>query len=403
MVFLHQYERNKKMKKKILILGTGVYQTPLIKRAKKMGCEVIVASVPGNYPGFKFADKVCYLDTRNKKAIFEIAKKENIDGITTLGTDVAVKTIGFVCEKLGLPGINEEAGRILTNKKMMKETFKAFNIPTATYKTVYSNEEVKIFYQKLNQPIILKAVDRSGSRGIIKITSEKDIDPAFKYCMKNTDKDYLIVEEFLEGTKIGAEAAIANGKPSFILPNGDILFKGKVDVPIGHYWPLPLNKDIENQIADIVENIAKAMDLDNCGLNLDLMIQNEKVYVIEAAARAGGTNLADLVSAVYDIDYYKYIIDLALGEAKPMHNTALHRAACQVLYSEQSGQLKHIALGEQDPRIIDFKIDYSLGEHVRKFETGPDRIGHLVIKCGDDEQPLEVLENIMREIQIEVE
>ena len=46
--------------KKILILGAGIYQVPLIKKAKEMGLYTIVASIPGNYPGFSYADKVVY-------------------------------------------------------------------------------------------------------------------------------------------------------------------------------------------------------------------------------------------------------------------------------------------------------------------------------------------------------
>ena len=52
--------------KKILILGAGIYQVPLIKTAKKLGIYTIVASIPGNYPGFELADKVYYCPAPNK-------------------------------------------------------------------------------------------------------------------------------------------------------------------------------------------------------------------------------------------------------------------------------------------------------------------------------------------------
>ena len=45
---------------KIMILGAGIYQVPLIETAKKMGLYTIVVSIPGNYPGFALADKVYY-------------------------------------------------------------------------------------------------------------------------------------------------------------------------------------------------------------------------------------------------------------------------------------------------------------------------------------------------------
>ena len=46
------------MQQKIMILGASVYQVPLILTARKMGLYTIVASIPGDYPGFALADKV---------------------------------------------------------------------------------------------------------------------------------------------------------------------------------------------------------------------------------------------------------------------------------------------------------------------------------------------------------
>ena len=45
---------------KIMILGAGIYQVPLIKKSIELGIYTIVVSIPGDYPGFKYADKVYY-------------------------------------------------------------------------------------------------------------------------------------------------------------------------------------------------------------------------------------------------------------------------------------------------------------------------------------------------------
>lgn len=39
-------------KDSILILGAGIYQVPLIKKAQEMGLRAVITSIPGNYPGF---------------------------------------------------------------------------------------------------------------------------------------------------------------------------------------------------------------------------------------------------------------------------------------------------------------------------------------------------------------
>lgn len=79
------------MKKKIMILGAGVYQVPLIKKAKNMGLVAVVVSPKGNYPGISLADIWLDIDTTDIDRIVEAAREHGVSGITTTGTDVCVK------------------------------------------------------------------------------------------------------------------------------------------------------------------------------------------------------------------------------------------------------------------------------------------------------------------------
>ena len=56
-------------KKKLMILGAGIYQVPLIKKAKEMGLETLVVSIKGNYQGIALADSVYEIDTRDYEKI----------------------------------------------------------------------------------------------------------------------------------------------------------------------------------------------------------------------------------------------------------------------------------------------------------------------------------------------
>ena len=71
------------MDKSILILGAGIYQVPLIREAQARGFRAVIASIPGNYPGFAVADKVYYTDTTDKEAILCIAKQERVSAVVT--------------------------------------------------------------------------------------------------------------------------------------------------------------------------------------------------------------------------------------------------------------------------------------------------------------------------------
>ena len=62
--------------KKVIILGAGIYQVPLIRKAREKDLYVIVISIPGNYPGFELADQIYYENTTDYKRILEIARAE---------------------------------------------------------------------------------------------------------------------------------------------------------------------------------------------------------------------------------------------------------------------------------------------------------------------------------------
>ena len=289
---------------KIMILGAGIYQVPLIETAKKMGLYTIVVSIPGNYPGFEIADQVYYENTVDEEKILEIAKKERIKGIVTTGTDVCVKTIGRVCDAMGLNGLSYEASKVAVDKMLMKSRYEEFGVRTARFRQVSFDEpDMKKAVRDLEFPLIFKSVDSSGSRGIIRVDSFDEFASAAAYVRENTRKDYFLIEEFIEGEEFGAQAFVYDGNVSFILPHGDYVYHGDTGVPIGHYAPYNLSEEVIDDAKIQLRRAVKAMGLDNCAINADFILKDGKTYVLELGGRCGATCLADLLSLYYVFDY----------------------------------------------------------------------------------------------------
>ena len=156
------------MKRRIMILGAGIYQMPLIQRASELGLETVVLSIPGNYPGFKIADHALYINTTDKEAVFKAAKDYNVSGIITTGTDVCLPSIGYVVDKLNLHGPTMKTCEIAQNKIAMKQCFSRFGVSTAHFGVFSSFEDGLDFAKKNSFPVMVKAPDLSGSRGITK-------------------------------------------------------------------------------------------------------------------------------------------------------------------------------------------------------------------------------------------
>ena len=392
--------------KKIMILGAGTYQVPLIKTAKKMGLYTIVVSIPGNYPGFAIADKVYYENTVDEDKVLEIAKEEGIDGIVTTGTDVCVQSIGKVCDALGLCGISREAAIIANNKMLMKRKYEEYGVRTARFRQVaFDDPDIKKTIEGLEFPLIFKSVDSSGSRGIIRVDSYDAFASSMAYVKENTRKDYFLIEEFVEGEEFGAQAFVYQGQVSFVLPHGDYVFHGDTGVPIGHFAPYNLSEEVIADAELQLRGAAKAMGLDNCAINADFILKDGKTYVLELGGRCGATCLAELVSIYYGFDYYEKIIQVAMGQ-DPDFDITSHAIpnASHLLMSDKDGRiLAQENKNAADDRIYEVQFDYKAGDEVHAFRVGPHRIGHIITQGQTLEEAQDILFKAMDQIMITVE
>lgn len=392
--------------KKIMILGAGIYQVPLIKTAKRLGIYSIVVSIRGNYPGFALADKVYYEDTTDYETILDIAKKEKIDGIVTAGTDVAVITIGKVCDELGLCGLTFDAAQIAANKLLMKTKYEEYGVRTAKFRKIpLDAADVSDRLSALSFPLIFKSVDSSGSRGIVRVDSEDEFAGAIQSVRENTRSDYYIVEEFIEGEEFGAQAFVYRGEVRFILPHGDYVFKGDTGVPIGHFAPYDLKESVVKDALDQLTGAIRAMGLDNCAINADFILKDDKTYVLEIGGRSGATCLAELVSIYYDFDYYEKILRCSLGEdvAFECDKAAVPNASMLLRSEKISGTIKSQKDNNpENPDIYEVQFDYKPGDHVEKFRVGPHRIGHVITKGDTIDQAVDTLNKALENIEITI-
>ena len=210
---------------------------------------------------------------------------------------------------MGLAGLSYEAAQIAVDKMLMKTKYEEYGVRTARFrKVLFSDPDIKKTIEGLEFPLIFKSVDSSGSRGITRVDSYDKFDSAMNYVKENTRKDYFLIEEFIEGEEFGAQAFVYNGEVQFILPHGDYVFHGDTGVPIGHFAPYNLNEDVIEDAKEQLRGAVKAMQLDNCAINADFILKDNKTYVLELGGRCGATCLAELTSIYYGFDYYEKIL-----------------------------------------------------------------------------------------------
>ena len=213
------------MQKKIMILGGGQAQIGLIKKAKELGLYTIVVGIEGDYPGYEYADKVYHIDINQKREVLEVAQKERIDGISMVCSDFGLKTVGYVCDNMGLSGLSELSAVSSANKLHMKTLLRDNNVNTARFLVVRNQDDLVQAERILPFPMIMKAVDLQGSKGIYVCKSKKDLLDSYIKITSLTKEDYCIVEEFIDGTEFGAQAYIYDNELFFIQIHGDLVTK----------------------------------------------------------------------------------------------------------------------------------------------------------------------------------
>lgn len=367
---------------KLLILGAGVYQVPLIEAAKKRNLEVHVVSPEGNYPGIDVCDVHVNIDTTDHEKVLRYCIDNEISGITTSGTDVAVKSIGYVVDNLGLPGPSFASAKCTTNKVEMKKTLSTNNIPTAKFEIVRNQDELESAVRDFSFPVMVKAVDTSGSRGIVKVEKISDLRSAFDNAKRESKDDRIIVEEFLDGIEFGAQVVVVNDEVLDVIIHGDIVTSPPVCVPVGHYLPYEIDDDLFSKSVQLAKDTVRALGVNSAICNFDLMLVNNEPYIIEVGSRMGATCLPENIGYYHDIDYYDLLIDISLGvpiEYKP--SPYKKATVSRLLTSSNDGVFSSFKLPEVECEgyIIDVHLDVKEGDIVKKFINGTHRFGHIVV------------------------
>ena len=391
--------------KKIMILGAGTYQVPLIQRARQMGLYTIVVSIPGDYAGFALADKIYELDTRDKEGILQVAMAENIDGICTSGTDVAVSSIGYVCHKMHLSGIPYEAAQLVTDKALMKEAFLQNGVSASRGRRAYSADEATKVAEEIGYPVVVKRVDSSGSRGITVVKEPSGIEEAFLHAKERSLKDYVLVEGFLKGEEIGVDGFVQDGRLVFLAPHGKFIYHGEhTTVPVGHRFPYPCSDKVTQAIARQMQKAVTATGIDRCCVNADVFVDGDQVSIIELGGRTGATCIPELVSMYYGFDFYEKMIRSALGEKVEFPCKEPVSCMAKLLMSPKGGFITSIdeeGLEALRSEKVQITIDYPVEHYVYAMSDGTDRFGHVIAAVTQEEELDAIIRKVRRCISID--
>lgn len=390
------------MPRTFFVLGAGIYQLPLILRLKSRGDRVVVASAPGKYPGIDLADTFYPVDTRDSDALTDIARRERIDAVLTAGTDVALVSLGRICDSLNLPGPTERMALLATNKRAMKQAFAESGVRTARFSIAHNHDQAMHALEQIGLPSMVKCVDMSGSRGISKVERLDDVSKALERALDVSSCDYVVIEQFVSGHEVGVDGYVdRKGRIAFYSPHDKVVWNnGLTDIPVGHRINEPFlahcaeHTDLRQQ----TEKAIRSLGMRDCFFNMDVLLADNEAWIIEAGVRTGATCIPEVIGSYYGIDYYEQLIAASSGEQPRFEKrAAVDAVEARLLFSPtESVYVREPALAESG---ISLSIDYPTGSSLPAFRAGNDRVGQI-IACGASPRELqEKIERIERHVQ----
>lgn len=353
-------------KRKLAIIGASYLQNPLILKAKEMGLETHVFAWECGDVGERTADVFYPISIVEKEAILSVCQKIGICGICSIASDLAMVTVNYVANAMGLTCNSPESTYISTNKHAMRQAFEKRGDPSPKSYRVTAPEDIVRLAPRY--PVIIKPTDRSGSRGIFLAESEAEARKAIEDAIAVSFEKAALVEEYARGQEYSVEYISYQGQHTFLALTEKTTTGAPDFIETRHYQPARVSPELLSRIQNVVTHALDTL-LVTCGAShSELKVdENGEIRLIEIGARMGGGCIgSDLVQLSTGKDYVKMVIQIACGEAPDL----------EVHHSGRAAEIVFI-LTEEDNRIYQQLLTESPVKIIRTAFYNPEWIGKV--------------------------
>ena len=205
---------------KILIIGNGGREHALTWAiSQNPRCTKIYCS-PGNAGTAELATNI-YIDITSNNKILETCLEYAID-MVVVGPEKQFEqglTNVLIEKNILVFGPTKEASLLETSKSFTKNMCRHKNIPSGKYEIFSTEADAQIFLRDQNAPYVIKADGLAAGKGVL---VSSDIEECFEFISSifkgkvGTEKNKVIIEEYLEGREMSVFFAIDKNTIKFV-------------------------------------------------------------------------------------------------------------------------------------------------------------------------------------------
>lgn len=396
-------------------MPAGLVHMHCIRQAVEMGYYVITCDNQPNNPGHKLAHEHYIVSTIDRDGVLDLARRLKVDGVVNYGSDVSAPTAAYVCEQLGLPTSPLKSVEILTKKHLFRQFLRehGFNCPVAQ---VYDTAaEALVDKDRFRLPVMVKPIDSAGTKGVNKMTDWSQLPALVEDAMHFSIDKRFIIEEYIEkkGYQISGDAFSVDGKLVFS-SFGSEFYSDKMlkdFCPLGEFWPGAMPERYIEQLRQDLQRLFTLLGMKTTEYNVEAIVgQDDKLYLLEVAARAGGSLIPQMIDYTTGVNTVPWIIQAAADDPLDLSILDTPHPATKVicnymLHGNETGRYVRTTFDPDFERnhLIYWEGSAVPGDMIHRFRDAQDGFGELMMRFDTLEQMQSMIPHLDDFIHVEVE
>ena len=365
----------------LLLLPTTTYRaTAFVEAARQLGVELTVASEQSSTFDRANPAGLIVLDLKNPDhaaaEAIAFARNHPVAAVVGVDDDTAV-VAATIAERLGLKGIPSHAARAARDKHQQRELLAKAGVPIPRFTLRKLAADPAAMAQAITYPCVLKPLNLSASRGVIRADNAKSFVAAhtrLQAIVCEPGAGFLI-EEFIPGYEVALEGLVVNRRLHVlaIFDKPDPLDGPFFEETI-YVTPSTVPAALQAAIRDCADRAVRALGITEGPVHAELRYNERGPWLIELAARPiGGRCSAVLRFGDQKISLEEVILRHAL--AMPIPSLQRERLAAGVMMIPIPGagtlrEVRGVAEAKAVPLVEDVQITAHPGEQLVPFPEG---------------------------------
>ncbi|VAW55153.1 hypothetical protein MNBD_GAMMA07-1816 [hydrothermal vent metagenome] len=316
-----------------------------------MGLNILIAS-RGKYSLISEVYEGLHIDLNDHEAALKVillaVKTKNIVGV--LGSDDStVELSAKVASALNLPHNPPDAARLTMRKDLARAHLSLDNCSVPLNSIIDLNYSLERQMRGLPWPCVIKPLNLSASRGVIRVNNEQEFIQA---CLRvkniisvsedEFERTHVLIEEYIEGKEVAFEGYLFEGRLTTL-----VIFD-KPDPLIGPFFeetiyvtPSALDEATQTKIKQRILAACQSYGLTTGPIHAELRVNDQDAYILEVASRTIGGDCARSLDAGNDFNLEELVVSLAIG--KPIETHAPKNArGVMMIPIKQAGILRRV-------------------------------------------------------------